>query len=345
MIEDEKYLFRCLELASKQRRLAFPNPSVGAIIVHNNRIIGEGATSPYGGAHAEVNALKSVKNKELLSEATLYVTLEPCAHYGKTPPCSLAIIEHKIPRVVIGSTDPFEAVNGKGIALLREAGVDLKIGVLKKECDDSHREFFLFHQQQRPYITLKWAQSKDGFIDRHRTTEKKGINWITQPATQALTHQWRHEHMGIAVGTNTAIVDQPSLTTRAFKGQNPTRIVLDRNLQLLSNHPLLSDESTTLILNEHKEQKKGTNHFIAVDFSKIPNEICRIAYEHRLLSVMIEGGAQLLRSFIDQNLWDEARILTGDIEFTDGLPAPKLDGLTTDRFWFGEDHVQIIRHV
>lgn len=281
---------------------------VGAVIVHNNHIIGEGFTSPYGGNHAEVNAINSVKDQSLLAKATLYVTLEPCSHYGKTPPCSDLIIKHKIPKVVIGCIDDNPEVAGNGIKKLQQYGCQVIVGVLEKACREHHKRFFTFHNKKRPYIILKWAETSNGFIAPKTKTQNKPV-WITNQISRQIVHKWRAEEQAILVGTNTVILDNPSLTVRDYIGQNPIRVVLDRNQLLSKDYTVFNNQAETITFKDHDL-----------------NSICEHLYHQNINSIIIEGGTKTLQLFIDNNLWDEARVFTGNITFKDGIPAPKITG-------------------
>ena len=331
---------KCLDLAKQGIGKVSPNPMVGSVIVHNNKIIGEGYHEFYGEAHAEVNAVKSVKDKSLLKESTLYVNLEPCAHFGKTPPCANLIVEHQIPRVVIGCVDTFSEVAGKGIEKLINNGIDVKVGVLEKEALALNKRFFTFHNKKRPYIILKWAQTQDGFIDVFREScslsgaEMKSPfdsaqgdsldNWITTPSSKKRVHQWRAEESAIMVGTNTALNDNPSLTVREVEGQNPTRIVLDMDLRLPTGLNLFDKSVPTIVFNTIKNESSNNLDFIKIEHENIIPQLIKELHSRNLQSIIIEGGAQLLNSFIDQNLWDESRVFTGIKEFKKGLKAPEL---------------------
>jgi len=311
----ETYITRCIDIAKNGLGITAPNPMVGAVIVHNTKIIGEGFTSAYGGNHAEVNAIKSVKNKELLKQATLYVTLEPCSHFGKTPPCSDLIIRHQIPNVVIGCVDDNPQVAGKGIAKLKAAGCNVTVGVLENECKAHHKRFFTFHNKKRPYIILKWAETSDGFI-APKTKDKAAPVWITNKYSRQLVHKWRTEEQAILVGTNTVLEDNPSLTVRDWTGNNPIRIILDRTHKLSKNHSVFNTESETIIISENE-----------VDFNKpLAQEICNFLHSNDINSVIIEGGAQMLQTFIDENLWDETRVFKGNSNFKIGTKAPLFSG-------------------
>lgn len=324
----ETYIKRCLDIAKNGLGSTRPNPMVGSVIVHNQKIIGEGFTSKYGGNHAEVNAINSVKDKSLLKASTIYVTLEPCSHYGKTPPCSDLIIKHNIPKVVIGCVDDFEKVAGQGIKRLQDSGAEVIVGVLENECHEHHKRFFTFHNKKRPYIILKWAESADGFIAPKTKNEQKPV-WITNTYSRQLVHKWRAEEQAILVGTATAIADNPSLTTRDFVGKNPTRIVLDRKGKLSNTLALFNAEAETIVICESTENKTTKHSNITHETihwdskSEIAQQIVSILYKNNINSVIIEGGAQTLQTFIDENLWDEARVFTGENQFKTGTKAPQ----------------------
>jgi diaminohydroxyphosphoribosylaminopyrimidine deaminase/5-amino-6-(5-phosphoribosylamino)uracil reductase len=292
-----------------------PNPMVGAIIVCDDKVIGEGFTSPYGQSHAEVNAINAVKNKALLKKSTLYVTLEPCSHHGKTPPCSDLIISHNIPKVVIGCIDDNPQVVGKGIAKLKASGCEVIVGVLENECKIHHKRFFTFHNKKRPYIILKWAETKDGFI-APKTKDKQKPIWITNRYSRQLVHKWRSEEQVILVGTNTVIEDNPSLTVRDWTGDNPTRIVIDKSLKLNSELKLFDNAAKTISIS-NKE----------IDFKKnISKQICDLLFKENINSIIIEGGSKTLQTFINKGLWDEARVFVGLTEFKEGVKAPQFKG-------------------
>jgi diaminohydroxyphosphoribosylaminopyrimidine deaminase/5-amino-6-(5-phosphoribosylamino)uracil reductase len=292
-----------------------PNPMVGAIIVCDDKVIGEGFTSPYGQSHAEVNAINAVKNKALLKKSTLYVTLEPCSHHGKTPPCSDLIISHNIPKVVIGCIDDNPQVVGKGIAKLKASGCEVIVGVLENECKIHHKRFFTFHNKKRPYIILKWAETKDGFI-APKTKDKQKPIWITNRYSRQLVHKWRSEEQVILVGTNTVIEDNPSLTVRDWTGDNPTRIVIDKSLKLNSELKLFDNAAKTISIS-NKE----------IDFKKnISKQICDLLFKENINSIIIEGGSKTLQTFINEGLWDEARVFVGLTEFKEGVKAPQFKG-------------------
>lgn len=338
MLSDERYMRRALELARLGLENAAPNPMVGAVIVLNDQIIGEGYHEQCGEGHAEVNAINQVVDKSLLKEATIFVTLEPCAHYGKTPPCADLLVKHRLKKVVIAQKDPFSKVAGKGIQRLIDAGIDVKVGVLEEEARALNKRFLTFHQKQRPYIILKWAQSKDGFIDIDRTTGSKGIHWITQPETQCLTHQWRAEERAILVGVNTVLTDNPSLTTRRFSGKNPIRLVLDPHQRLTGTEQVFSDESTT-----HVFVKKNPKHPFHVELNPYSlDAFTTYCFESAITSVIIEGGKHTLQQFIEADLWDEARILQGVNSLDSGILAPTIQGYEEAKFSFGKDTILIL---
>ena len=314
-----KYMQRALQLAKTRWANALPNPSVGAVIVYKDTIIGEGFTAAFGGAHAEVNAINAVENQDLLKESTLYVTLEPCSHHGKTPPCASLIVEKKIPKVIVGCIDPFAQVAGKGIQILKENKVEVITGILESECQQSHQRFFTFQQKKRPYIILKWAQSADGFIAPKHKNEQKPV-WLSNRYSRQLTHKWRSEEMAILVGKQTVLDDNPSLTTRNWYGKNPIRLFIDANNEIDDTYQILNREATTFRLTKNKK----TDNDVLLSFENIAQEICDFCFTQNIQSVIIEGGRQTLQTFIDSGLWDEARVFEAAINIKDGIPAPKL---------------------
>lgn len=323
----EFYILRCIQIAQNGLGTTAPNPMVGAVIVHNNKIIGEGFTSPYGGSHAEVNAISTVQNKSLLQNATLYVTLEPCSHYGKTPPCADLIIKHKIPRVIIGILDPHEKVAGKGVQKLIDAGCEVTTGVLEKQCREHHKRFLTFQEKKRPYIILKWAETSDGFIapDKTLRASTKQPFWITNEYSRQLVHKWRSEEQAILVGTTTVLEDNPKLNVRHWKGKNPTRIILDRKLKINTSFHVMDKSIKTIVCTEVQDSSKYIEGilYIQIDFShKLALQICEKLHQHNIQSIFIEGGLQTLQSFIDANLWDEARVFKGCTSFKKGIKAP-----------------------
>ena len=304
MTKDEKYIRRCIQLARNGMCNAAPNPMVGAVIVHNDRIIGEGYHARCGEGHAEVNAIRSVKDESLLQESTIYVSLEPCSHYGKTPPCADLIIRKGIPRVVVGCVDPFSLVSGRGIQKLKDAGIDVKVGVLEAECRQLIKRFVTFNTQQRPYITLKWAESADGFIDINREEGQPVV--LSTPITSMYVHKQRAEHHAILVGRKTALLDNPSLTTRNWYGKNPVRLVIDKELTLPTSLKLFDGSAPTWIFTAQDKASTSQVTYFKLDFSRsILPQILQKLYENKLQALLVEGGSQLLQSFIDEGLWDE----------------------------------------
>jgi len=344
MIEHNKYMQRCLQLAKMGVGYVAPNPMVGAVIVCDDKIIGEGYHQNFGEAHAEVNAINSVNDKSLLEKSTIYVNLEPCSHFGKTPPCANLIIEKKIPRVVIGCGDTNVDVGGKGIEKLKFAGIDVKLNVLEKESRELNKRFFTFHEKKRPYIILKWAQSADCFVDINRTNNQKGIVWMSQLETKKLVHQWRHEEAGILVGWKTIATDNPELTCREIVGKNPTRIVIDQDLRLDYTAFKVGDYSTPTIILTKKAATGGAGlQFIhPVDFSI--QEILNSLYLQKIQSVIIEGGKTTIEQFIASGIWDEARIIEGITKIGEGAMAPIISGKTISENKFGKDLIRILQN-
>lgn len=307
MMNKEKYISRCIQLAKNGIRQAAPNPMVGAVIVYQDQIIGEGYHIKCGEAHAEVNAINSVKDKELLQESTIYVSLEPCSHTGKTPPCADLIIASKIPHVVIGCQDPFSKVAGRGIERLKAHGIKVEVGVMEKECLELIQRFYTFHSQKRPYIILKWAESADHFIDLERKSGEPVI--LSTPLSSLLTHKKRAEVSSILVGTNTACLDNPSLTTRNWYGKTPTRIVIDRKNQLPKTLNLFDGSYPTIVFTEEKMEDKANLTYITLPFGEdLPLQIGEALYNRNIQSVLIEGGSKTHQSFINNHLWDEIHI-------------------------------------
>ena len=324
MREHELYMRRCLELAVKGSGYVAPNPMVGAVIVHAHRIIGEGYHRQYGKAHAEVNCIASVRPEDvsLIPHSTIYVSLEPCAHHGKTPPCADLVIGKRIPRVVVGCRDPFPEVNGKGIEKLQAAGVEVILGVLEKECIDLNKRFFRFHTQHRPYIILKWAQTANGRIAGPGDSRLL----ISNELTNRLVHRWRTEEASILVGPRTALLDDPALTARLWTGPDPIRLVIDKDLQLPENLQLFNGKVRTIVFNNHKHEEHGIIEYyqLSGDSSLIHQLIVGL-HHLKIQSLIVEGGARLLQSWIDEDQWDEARVITNDaLEVPAGLPAPQL---------------------
>jgi len=328
----EKYIKRCIELAKNGLGTTYPNPLVGSVIVHENKIIGEGWHKKAGEPHAEVNAVNSVKNKSLLAESTIYVSLEPCNHFGKTPPCCDLIIQQKIPNIVIGTIDPFAKVSGNGIKKLIEADRNVTVGILEKECNELNKRFFTFHQKKRPYIILKWAESADSFLSPNTKEEQKPV-WITNTYSRQMVHKWRTEEQAILVGTQTVLDDNPRLDSRDWKGNNPIRIVLDRTGKISNDYFVKDNTTKTIIITEEEKLTNSENIiFENVIFdSSLPDSILEILYKNDIQSVIIEGGKKTLQTFIDAGLWDEARVFKGTHFFLSGTAAPKLKGELIER--------------
>jgi diaminohydroxyphosphoribosylaminopyrimidine deaminase/5-amino-6-(5-phosphoribosylamino)uracil reductase len=335
---------RCLELAQLGKGYVAPNPMVGAVLVHEGHIIGEGRHEQWGQAHAEVNCLDSVKDEDrkLIPEATMYVSLEPCAHHGKTPPCALRLVQEKVKEVIISNPDPFEQVSGKGLQILGEHGIKTKTGVLEKEGAWVNRRFFSFHKHKRPYIILKWAQTEQGYfapLDRSRFQ-------ITNKHSMQLVHKWRTEEAAILVGHQTALNDNPQLTARLWQGKQPLRIVLDKNLKLPHSLNVFNSDADTWVINEQKEEQKENISFVKLKFDEILlTRLMQKLYEANILSLIVEGGATLLQSFIDMELWDEARVFSADVLLPEGIEAPTLKN-TAHAFKtaLGEDTLQVYLH-
>ena len=334
---------RCLQLAQNGLPAAMPNPSVGAVLVVDEHIIGEGFTSAYGGPHAEVNAIAAVADDALLKKATLYVSLEPCSHFGKTPPCSDLIIAKGIKNVIVGSIDPFAQVAGRGIQKLMAAGCDVIVGVLEKECREINKRFFCFHQKKRPYIILKWAQTADGFIaPAFAERQKREPVWITNAYSRQMVHKWRTEEQAILVGTTTVIEDNPQLTARDWAGNNPLRIVLDRQGRIPAESKVFNAAAKTVVLTEQQHTAEKDREYIKVQFDKnLHQKICDLLYEKGVQSLIVEGGTRTLQGFIDADLWDEARVFLGKTCFENGVKAPSIKGSLICEQNILEDHLQI----
>ena len=333
-------MHRCIELAMLGAGNVAPNPMVGAVLVYDGKIIGEGYHQQYGGPHAEVNAINNGRdalsglndvddaNKELFTKSTLYVSLEPCAHYGKTPPCADLIVENKIPKVIIGCPDPFIEVNGKGIEILMAAGVQVEVGILEEQCKELNKRFFTFHTQHRPYIILKWAETADGFIAPLNPPNGGKFErlMISNEYTNRLVHQWRSEEAAILVGTNTALNDNPELTTRLVEGKNPVRLVIDMDLSLPASLNLFDKKVKTIVFNTIKHGEDGSMFYYQItnDVSAV-YQIANALYQLKLQSVIVEGGAKLLQSFIDEGYWDETRVITNTgLKTGEGISSPVL---------------------
>lgn len=343
--KQEKYINRCIELAKNGLGTTYPNPLVGSVIVYKDQIIGEGWHKKAGEPHAEVNAINSVKDKSLLSKATIYVSLEPCSHFGKTPPCADLIIANKIPNVVIGTIDPFAKVAGNGIKKLMEAGANVTVGVLEEACHKLNQRFFTFHQKKRPFIILKWAETADGFIAPITKNEQKPV-WITNTYSRQLVHKWRTEEQAILVGTKTVLDDNPSLNARDYYGLSPVRIILDKSGKIDHSFHVKDKRYKTIILTESTTFKTTENciyEICSFDNQLIQN-IINILVKHHIQSIIIEGGSKTIQSFIDANLWDEARIFKGKNSFKEGIKAPIAQGIITDSITVLKDELLILKN-
>jgi len=351
-------MYRCLELAKQGISYVAPNPMVGAVLVYNGKIIGEGFHQKYGGPHAEVNCINSVReqDKDKISGSVLYVSLEPCSHFGKTPPCTDLIITNKILEVIIGCRNPFKEVDGKGIEKLKATGVKVIYGILEKECQQLNKRFFTFHTKHRPYIILKWAETGDGFIStspqpspKERAFEDSANTrlLISNEQTNRLVHKWRSEEASILVGTNTALLDDPELTTRNWNGPSPIRLVVDMDLKLPSTLKTFNDKQRTIIFNtlKHEEQDNLVYYQVTEDVSLV-HQIVNALYQLSIQSVIVEGGARLLQSFIDEEMWDEARIIKNEeLIINNGLAAPELEIKNADEeIKILDDSIKIYNH-
>ena len=326
----EHYIKRCLEISKLGIGTTRPNPSVGAVLVVDDRIIGEGFTSPYGGNHAEVNAISTVRDSSLLATATMYVTLEPCSHFGKTPPCADLIIKSEIKKVVIGCIDSNVLVAGKGVERLQNAGCEVIVGVLEKECKAHHKRFFTFQTKKRPFIILKWAQTLDAYVAPKNRAIQAPV-WITNEVSRQLVHKWRSEEQAILVGTTTVLDDNPGLDVRYWNGENPVRIVIDKELKISTNLKVYDGSVKTIFINGRSTSVKGAIFFEKINFSKpIAIQICEVLFKHKIQSLIVEGGTKTIQTFIDENLWDEARVFSGEVHFNDGVNAPILDVIPTN---------------
>lgn len=345
---DDIYMQRCLELANLGMGSVSPNPLVGCVIVSGDKVIGEGYHAKFGEAHAEVNAINSVitnygeASPGLLAAATVYVSLEPCAHFGKTPPCADLLIRHQVKKVVIGNTDPFDGVNGKGIEKLKNAGIEVISGMLAEKCSLLNRRFFTRILKQRPYVILKWATTADGYFAASDASQR----WISGALAKKLVHKWRAEEDAILVGKNTAKIDNPQLNVREWEGKDPIRIIIDRNLELSPELHVFNNEVKTVIFNEKKTEVVDHTHFIQMEDMQyyLPQKIAFQLYLMDIQSVIIEGGAQLLGQFIDANLWDEARVFSSNRVWNEGIPSPQVNGRIIDHLQLENDTLTIFHN-
>lgn len=321
MNNDEFYIKRCIELAQKALGKTYPNPLVGSVIVHNGEIIGEGYHHKAGENHAEINAINSVKDKTLIPESTIYVSLEPCAHYGKTPPCALKIKELGFKKVVIGAMDSHDKVNGKGKKIIQDAGIEAVSGILEKECIDLNKRFFTYHEKKRPYIILKWAQSGDGFLDKDFKPTA-----VSDGLANQFVHQLRADEHAILIGTQTALTDNPSLTVRNVEGTNPIRILIDFDLKIPISFNIYNNEARTLVINFVKEDSEENIQFIKINKEHFLSELMEALYKEQIQSVIIEGGRFTLQQFIDSDLWDEAIVIKNEnLKLQNGTKAPEFN--------------------
>ena len=343
MPSDEVYMARCLELALKGLGRVAPNPLVGCVIVLDDRIIGEGYHHTFGGAHAEVNAIAAVKDQTQLARATLYANLEPCAHYGKTPPCATLIVEKKLARVVIGTPDPYPKVAGLGIQMMQSAGVQVKTGVLPRECSMVNRRFFTFHTLKRPYIILKWASSSDGFLSPgFHPPENRESWWITGQLANTFSHKWRSEEDSILAGRNTILSDNPALNNRNWSGRTPLRVVVDPSLSLNPSFQVFDETAPTLILNQMIDKVSGKKTWQRIDpESQRVGETLKILYQKGIQSLIVEGGAETLRAYIEAGMWDEARVWSGKKAFGKGVRAPDLSLPPASQAQIGQDQLRL----
>lgn len=321
----EIYIKRCIELAKNGLGTTYPNPLVGSVIVHEGKIIGEGWHQKSGEAHAEVHAINSVKDKSLLSKSTIYVSLEPCSHFGKTPPCCDLIIKHKIPNVVIGTVDPNEKVAGNGIKRLLENGANVTVGILENECNELNKRFFTFHNKKRPYIILKWAESADSFIAPMHRNKKEPV-WLSNEFSRQLVHKWRSEEQAILVGTKTVLDDNPKLDVRDWNGKNPIRVVIDRIGKIDSSYYVKDKNTKTIFITEQENILSDENCIYenVIFENRLAEKIGAILYKNNIQSVIIEGGTTTLETFINENLWDEARVFRSKTQLKEGVKSPVL---------------------
>jgi diaminohydroxyphosphoribosylaminopyrimidine deaminase/5-amino-6-(5-phosphoribosylamino)uracil reductase len=337
------YMQRCLDLANLAGVNVSPNPMVGSVIVLNDEIIGEGYHQFFGGPHAEVNAINNVSKDlyDLLDKSTIYVSLEPCAHTGKTPPCVDLILKNHFNRVVIGCKDPNPLVSGKSIEKIKNAGIEVEVGILEKECLKLNKRFFTYQIKKRPYVILKWAQTKDGYIDKNRDEDiiiDRKINWISHPDTQSIVHYWRSKEQAILVGWKTIEHDNPSLTVREVKGLNPLRIIIDSNLNMPKDSKVFTDGDKTIIINKIKDEEIENVSFVKLQ-QITTKTILSILYDLEISSVFVEGGTGTLQHFILDGLWDEARIIQSKTLFCDGIKAPKINGIPSKTYSFAQDQI------
>lgn len=343
-IAEDKFMRRCLDLAARAEGLTYPNPMVGSVVVHEGLIIGEGYHLKAGMPHAEVNAVNSVCDKSLLCKSTLYVSLEPCSHAGKTPPCTDFIISNRIPRVVVGTTDTSDKISGKGISLLKEAGCDVITGILEADCRKINRRFFTYHEKKRPYIILKWAQSADGYIDiKRKINTPAETNWITGKSERVLVHKWRASEQAILVGAGTIRTDNPKLNVRFWNGKDPIRIILSRSGNLDKYLSANGKDGTIIVFTSDPEMDTGAAERIVLK-EDIPSslQVIEYLYNEEIQSLFIEGGAEVLTHFIEWGLWDEIRVFIGSVNFGEGVRSPSISGKVASDISFEKSRLKVL---
>jgi len=339
-MQDEFYIRRCIELAQKAIGNTYPNPLVGSVIVYNDKIIGEGYHHKAGENHAEINAINSVEDKSLISESTIYVSLEPCAHFGKTPPCALKIVELGFKKVVIGAMDSHDKVNGKGKKIIQDAGIEVVSGVLEKECIELNKRFFTYHEKRRPFIILKWAESGDRFMDKDFKPTQ-----ISNALTKQFVHQLRSNEHSILIGTMTALRDNPSLTTREIVGRNPIRILIDIDLKVPKDFNVYSNEAETLVFNSVKEGDEGNIKFIKTSRENFIENMLKTLHELQIQSIIVEGGSLVLQQFIDAGLWDETIIIKNkNLVLENGTKAPRFSKTPIDTRDFRDNVIEFYKN-
>lgn len=340
-------MLRCFQLAQLGICRVSPNPMVGAVLVHDGKIIAEGYHRKFGGAHAEVEALNQVLDKDVLEKSTLYVNLEPCCHTGKTPPCTNLIITKGIKHVVLANTDPFPYVNGGGIQQLKAAGIKVESGILEEEGKNVNRRFFTFHEKKRPYVILKWATTKNGYLAPLPVPgAKKAVTWITNSASRLLVHQWRSQEQAILVGQGTVAADNPQLNVRGFPGNNPVRVIIDPNLSLSSDFEVFNEKAKTFVFNLKKNETLKNIQYIKISgVENLIPDVLNVLYGENILSLIVEGGAFTLKHFIESSFWDEARVFTGNKIFSSGINAPNINGLLVETSQISDDQLDIYTNV
>ncbi|MBO6183810.1 MAG: bifunctional diaminohydroxyphosphoribosylaminopyrimidine deaminase/5-amino-6-(5-phosphoribosylamino)uracil reductase RibD [Chryseobacterium sp.] len=339
-MQDEFYIRRCIELAQKAIGNTYPNPLVGSVIVHNDKIIGEGYHHKAGENHAEINAINSVENKSLIPESTIYVSLEPCAHFGKTPPCALKIVELGFKKVVIGAMDSHDKVNGKGKKIIQDAGIEVSSGVLEKECIELNKRFFAYHEKRRPFVVLKWAESGDRFMDKDFKPTQ-----ISNSLTKQFVHQLRNNEHSILIGTMTALRDNPSLTTREIVGRNPIRILIDIDLKVPTDFNIYNNEAETLVFNSIKEGEEGNIKFIKTSRENFIENMLKKLHELQIQSIIVEGGSLVLQQFIDADLWDETMIIKNkNLVLENGTKAPRFSETPIDIQDFRDNVIEFYKN-